>query len=348
MEQDQLDSIASPLFEAMTLSNWNNLSLDSIEAHLQRLLAQLANSLLENFILPNRIAEIQRQVEAASLLCCECGSKWQTHKLNQLIHPKTLFGNRIAIFRTQYYCPTCQTYLSVADQVLELPSHQMTPRLASVVAFCGASWSYALTSAFLEFLLGVEVSDKTVERFAKDEQQMPAPLPQEPLKEPPCIVTADGVLIRGRKKDSLLEMKVASFFSQVVEGSHNRRQVQDASFVASAAQEWREFVSCVSEEANRQGLSGWEEVEFVSDGAEGIWQMQEMVFPRAKKRLDLYHSKCKVGERIKQAYRGSAKKEEIEERVEGYIEKGMIDEAINYLKPVHNSEAGFSGLFEAG
>jgi hypothetical protein len=165
-------------------------------------------------------------------------------------------------------------------------------------------------------------------------------LPPAPLAKPPGVVTADGVLIHGRKKDAWLEMKVASFFSHLVEGSGGRRAVQDASFVASAGREWQGFVAPVTAEAFRRGLSGWEEVEFVSDGAEGIWQLQEMVFPKARKRLDLYHSKCKIGERVKQAYAGSAKRQAIEEAVQAYFEKGLVEEAIRYLKRRRPRAAG--------
>lgn len=332
MEQNHLHSIASSLFDAMDDSTWKDQSLDAIEGAVQRLLAQLGTTLLEDFLLPKRIADLEQQVDDGHLFCPDCGGCWRLHKRQQHRHLKSLFAGRVRLTRSQYVCRSCQHYRCVADEGLQLPAHQMTPRLATLTALCGASWSYPLGAAFLNFLLGVEIADKSVELVTKDARLAPAELAPQALAKPPGVVTADGVLIHGRKKDSWLEMKVASFFSHVVEVSDSRRAVQDASFVASAVQEWRDFVGAVTQEAKRRGLSGWESVEFVSDGAEGIWQLQEMIFPNAQRRLDLYHSKCKIGERLKQAYAGSAKKKSIEEAVQGYFEKGLVKESIAYLK----------------
>ena len=332
MEQNQLHSIAQSLFDAMAESTWKDQSLDAIEGHVQSLLAQLGNTVMERLILPKRIQEIEQQVNDGRRRCPTCDVAFQRHKAKQVRHLKTLFGNRLTLTRTQFCCPSCRTYPAIADAVLGLGSHQMTPRLATVTALCGASWSYAVASAFVDFLLGVEVCDKTVELITKDQTGTVEVLPKERLQQPPGVVTADGVLIHSREKDRWLEMKVASFFSQVATVSRGRRQVLDASFVGSAVPQWREFVGAVTKEAERRGLSGWEPVEFVSDGAEGIWQLQEMIFPQAKKRLDLYHSKCKIGERMKQAYGGSPKKEAIEEQMQEYLEKGMVEEAMSYLR----------------
>src|SRR5262249_23740844 len=255
---------ARSLFAAMAVSSWQEQSLEAIEGEVQRLLAQLGTCLLENFILPKRVAAIEQDVEAGQRGCAHCQARLRRHKQGQAIHPKTLFGTRLTLTRTQYYCRSCQRYATVADQELGLSSHQMTARLATVVALCGASWSYPVASAFLAFLLGVEVADKTVELVTKDQALLPAELPAAPLAQPPGVVTADGALIQGRKKDAWLEMKVASFFSQTVALSQGRRAVQDASFVASAVREWREFVEPVTAEAFRRGLSGWEAVDFVS------------------------------------------------------------------------------------
>ncbi len=160
----------------------------------------------------------------------------------------------------------------------------------------------------------------------------PATLELDPLDNPPGVVTMDGVLVRSRNKDEWLEMKVASLFSNVAEISKNRREVLDASFVAAASREWKEFVQPVSEEAERAGLNFREAVEFVADGAEGIWNLQQTVFPYAKPRLDLYHSKCKVGERINQAYKRNPKRDHHEEKLQGCLDKGLVDEAISYIK----------------
>lgn len=142
----------------------------------------------------------------------------------------------------------------VADSVLGFVGHRMTPRLAIITALCGASWSYEVASAFLDFLLGVSVSAKTVENVSCDERLQPAPLDTDPLDCPPGAVGMDGVLVRAREKGRWLEMKVGSFFSQVAEISKNRREIRDASFVSSSVQKWEDFEEPVTREAERRAL----------------------------------------------------------------------------------------------
>jgi len=331
MEHDTLHSISGLLFQAMDFSSFNDKALDQIELDCQNLVSQIANTLMQDFILPKRIRDIHRSVESGQTLCLSCHSQLQLHKRDQAIHPKTIFGSKITIVRNQYYCRQCDNYQMAADQQLQLVSRQMTPRLALIVSLCSASWPYQVASAFLSFLFGVRVCAKTCENLIKDEQLQTQQLEADPLDLPPGVVTMDGILVRGRKADSWLEMKVASFFSNVVEVSRDRREVMDSSFVAGAMADWKDFVGPVTEEAQRRGLEMTEEVEFVADGAEGIWQLQQTVFPYARPRLDLYHSKCKVGERTKQAYKRNPKRDEHEQHLQECLQQGLVDEAISYI-----------------
>ena len=331
MEPNTMHSIAGLIFEAMDFSSCKDKSADELELLAQQAVSQLAAVLLQDFILPSRIAEIQKSVDAGLLRCSSCDSQLQLHKQNLSLHPKTIFGSKITIQRNQYHCSSCNSYPIRADEALDLPARQMTPRLALVTALCGASWPYQVASAFLSFLLGVSLSAKTVELVTKDEQMQAAELDSDPLDRPPGVVCADGVLLRGRKADEWLEMKVCSMFSNVAEVSKDRKEVMDASFVASACRQWKEFVEPVTAEAQRRGLVGTEAVEFVSDGAEGIWSLQQMVFPYARPRLDLYHAKCKISERTNQAYFDNPSRKKHQKQLQGCLEQGQIEEAITYI-----------------
>ena len=208
----------------------------------------------------------------------------------------------------------------------------MTPRLAIVTALCGASWSYQVASAFLDFLLGVRVCAKTVENVRCDERLQPSPLDADPLDCPPGVVGMDGVLVRGRHRDQWLEMKVGSFFSNVAEVSQNRRQILDASFVAGAMQKWEEFEEPVTREAFRRGLTCSEEVEFVALCAAGIRSLQAVVFPSARRRLDKFHLQEKIYERTEQAYEENRAKPKHQQVLLDYVDEGMVAEAVSYIK----------------
>ena len=340
MELNDLKPIAENLFHIMPENEYQTKDAADLEVAVQVLVNQLAAVLMQDFVVPARIKQIHAEVAAGSLLCPHCEQSLRLHKPDQPIHLKTIFGHPITLSRHQYFCPACRTYSSVADSQLGLIGRQMTPRLALVVALCGASWSYAVASAFLDFLLGVDVSPKTVELVIADERVQQEKLPAEPLAQPPGVSGCDGVLIRGRGRDQRLEMKVGCFFSQVSQVSQSRSEVLDASFVASACEQWKEFVPAVTEEAFRRGLDCTEEIEFVGDGAEGIWSLQEMVFPYAKTRLDWYHAKKKISHRSGQAYKYNPAKEKHREALTGYLASGEVDEAVSYISK-HNPRKGW-------
>lgn len=332
MEPDAVNSIANLIFNAMDTSSWKQKSADQIELFVQQLLSQIANSLMQDFLFPALVDDIQRQVESLQVGCPQCNSPLRLHKRNCSIHPKTIFADKITITRNQYYCGNCDAYLLVADSHLDLVSRHLTPRLALIVALCGASWSYPVAAAFLCFLFGVQLSEKTIENVTTDERLLPQALEEDPLDKPPGVVAMDGVLIRGREKHRWLEMKVGSFFSQVVEVSKDRKEVMDASFVASSCEEWKDFVGPVTQEAERRGVGPTSEIEFLSDGAEGIWSLCEMVFPYARARLDLYHGKRKISQRTRQAYKDNESKKRHQEKLQEMFSKGLIDEAVIYLQ----------------
>lgn len=340
MELNDLKPIAEKLFQIMPEADFISKDASDIEVAVQVIANRLASVLMQDFVFPARIEQIHSEVAAGSLRCQDCNRRLQLHKQDQLLHLKTIFGKEIGLSRHQYFCPDCQTYPSLADSQLGLIGRKMTPRLALVVALCGASWSYAVASAFLDFLLGVEVSTKTVELVTADERVKQAALPEEPLDQPPGVTGCDGVLIKGRCQDQWLEMKVGCFFSSVSPVSESRSEVLDASFVASADEHWKAFVPVVTEEAFRRGLDCTEEIEFVGDGAEGIWSLQEMVFPYAKTRLDLYHAKKKISQRTGQAYKHNPAKEKHREALYNYLESGEVGEAVSYLSK-HNPRKGW-------
>lgn len=136
-----------------------------------------------------------------------------------------------------------------------------------------------------------------MEHVSRAARVQPKPLPANPLHEPPGVLGIDGVLVRGRKQDQWLAMKVASFCSKVGEISEHRREISDASFVAGARQKWEQCAEPVRREAERRRLTCRQAVEFVAGGAAGIWSLQEGVFPYAGPRLEELHLKEQIYQR---------------------------------------------------
>lgn len=340
MEHIDLKPIAEKLFLIMPQDDLISHDASDLELSVQSLVNQLASILLQDYLLPAALNQIQSEVDLGSIACADCNNQLHLHKTDQNLWLKTIFGQKITFSRNQYHCPNCHLYPYVADSHLRLIGRRMTPRLALVAALCGASWSFEVASAFLDFLFGVEVSARTVEDVTADERVKQEALAVDQLDHPPGVTGLDGVLIRGRKEDQWLEMKVGCFFSNVIEVSQGRSEVLDASFVASSVEEWKEFVPIVTEEAFRRGLDCTEEIEFIADGAEGIWSLQEMVFPYARTRLDMFHAKKKISQRTGQAYKNNAAKEKHRETINKHLEKGEVEEAISYISK-HNPRNGW-------
>lgn len=332
MELPELAAVAAQIFEMLPVERWEGKSAEELEAGVQQIVNQLGAYLLMEHLLPARIQELEQKIEVGQLRCRQCGRRLQVHRRGAVIHPQTIFGQRGELRRTQYYCPECESYEVVADRALGFLDRQLTPRLAVVTALCGASWSYPVAAAFLEFLLQVKLCAKSVANLTRDARLLPAPLAPDPLDQPPGVVQMDGVVVRGRKKDAWLEMKVGAFYSQVVEVSPTRREILDASFVGSACQQWQEFEAPVTREAARRGLDCSEAVEFVADGGRGIWSLQETVFPHARTRLDQFHLKCKVSERSAQIWPQAQVQEQRQADLQAQLERGEVAAALAYLR----------------
>jgi hypothetical protein len=182
MELEKLDTIVHQLFEILPESLWRGKGVDEIEGELQKVMSQLGNRVMGQHVMAARITELEREVEEG-VRRCECGGRYQVHKRQVKIHPKSVFGTQ-EVTRTQYVCTECGQYEVVADRVLGVESPRMTPRLATMVALCGASWSYPVASAFLTFFLGVEVCAKTVCNLICSEATKPLPRPLTRSRRP--------------------------------------------------------------------------------------------------------------------------------------------------------------------
>jgi hypothetical protein len=130
MEHQLLTQIASNLFENIPVELWHDKSAEEIEVEVQQLVNQVANILLGEFILPERIAQIEERVAEGHTVCAACQQPLRLHKQATTTHAKTIFGGQIELARNQYWCPHCDSYEMVADRVLGFVGHRMTPRFS--------------------------------------------------------------------------------------------------------------------------------------------------------------------------------------------------------------------------
>ena len=92
MEQDQMEQLAATFFEMIPLEDWQGQNADSIEQRLQQRVMELGRLVLEKQILPQRVTEIEPQVQEGTLRCPLCESPDQSHKRRVKLTLKSLFG----------------------------------------------------------------------------------------------------------------------------------------------------------------------------------------------------------------------------------------------------------------
>ena len=127
MERQLLTEIAGKLFENIPLALWQDKCAEEIEVEVQQLVNQLATILSGEFILPERIAQIEERVAEGDMVCAACQHPYQHHKEAATTHAKTIFGGQSELARNQYWCPHCASDEMVADRVLGFVGHRMTP-----------------------------------------------------------------------------------------------------------------------------------------------------------------------------------------------------------------------------
>src|ERR1700754_3018044 len=99
MEPFNLHSIADSLFNAIDFSSFSDSSLDQIELLTQNLVSVVANTLLQDFILPKIISDLHLSISNGQTLCRDCQGLLRLHKTDQSIHIKTIFGSEISLSR---------------------------------------------------------------------------------------------------------------------------------------------------------------------------------------------------------------------------------------------------------
>lgn len=104
---------------------------------------EVATVVLDEFILPAPVAQIEESVASGEQVCAGCQQPLQLHKRGVSTHVKTIFGSSIELCRHQYYCPGCESYEMVSDSILGFVGQRMTPRLRFLVYLRAISSSFA-------------------------------------------------------------------------------------------------------------------------------------------------------------------------------------------------------------
>ena len=281
-------------------------SLSEMERNIRQMLLKLGQFLLSAWL---ALQENGYPVETRS--CPHCGGQ-ATYQFKRSALLLTILG-QVEYNRAYYLCAACQQGHYPLDQQLGLRPGQISAELESLTGMTGAQLPFGQSSQLFEALTLVSVSDHTVAKATQaiggevqsqeaewiaqsrdevwlQEQQRLALHPQRLYG----ALDAAKVHIRGEKEHPWRDLKVGAWFTTTVEPPQ------------SPDDDWEIHATdinyyCDICEASRFGELLWatgcqrqaqlvQELIFLGDGAEWIWNPVQEHYPEAVQIVDWFHA----------------------------------------------------------
>ena len=225
----------------------------------------------------------------------------------------------VKISRPYYLCPNCHEGQFPADVELDIADTELSPGVRRMQALVGQDASFNHGRQQLNFLAGIEVTTKSVERTAeaiggdiaaREQQerhrarQLDLPIiVGEPV--PILYIEMDGTGVPVVKKETIgrpgktegqsahtREVKLGCVFTQTswnAEGYAMRDP--DSTTYVGAIETAEEFGMRIYTEAWQRGWSRAAKKVVLGDGAEWIWNLADQHFPGALQIVDLFHAR---------------------------------------------------------
>jgi len=242
---------------------------------------------------------------------CHCGHRAE-YKWRRSGHFYTIYG-KIMLKRPYYLCPNCRHGCYPLDQQLGLKPNQFTPELSRLVAMTGVGMPFMAGRDLFEELTQVSVSDQAMgkatqqvgETVAKEEQIWQEKAEDEAFllqqkreaRRPRRLygsMDAVKVHIRGDEEHGWRDLKIGAFYEargcppSKPDGKWGIR-AENMHYFADICQA-KEFAPLVWGHGVKQSAQLADELIFVGDGAEWIWNIVEEKFPKAIQILDWFHA----------------------------------------------------------
>lgn len=248
---------------------------------------------------------------------CPCGQKarYREMRSRRLL---TAVGE-IEFLRPWYLCPQCHHGQCPADAALDIEKGDLSPGVRRMLALIGSEAPFEHGRQQMEFLAGLTVTAKAVERTAEAiggniaqgergeiQRAMQLDLPVvvgQPIRI--LYVQMDGTGVPVVKKETAgrqgktngqpahtREVKFGCAFTQTTWDKEGYPIRDPASTTYTGAIENAEdFGKRIYLEAWKRGWSRAEKKVVVGDGAEWIWNLADLHFPGAVQIVDLYHAR---------------------------------------------------------
>ncbi|MDX1523597.1 MAG: ISKra4 family transposase [Anaerolineae bacterium] len=318
-------------------------SLSEMERQIRQMLLKLGQFLLGAWL---RMLVEPYPVEKVS---CSCGgeAEYQFNRSGTLL---TLVG-QIEYKRPYYLCGSCQKGLYPLDRKLGLRPGQISAELESLSGMTGAQLSFGQGSQLFEALtlislsnhslakatqaIGSEVQAQEKEWVAQSQDEGWLQRQDRLADRPKRLygsLDAAKVHIRGEEEDPWRDLKVGAWFTTTAKPPQQpdedwKIEADEISYYCDVL-EAKEFGHLLWATGCQRHAQGAEELIFLGDGAEWIWNLVQEHYPEAIQIVDWFHATEYIAPVANAAFTDKDNRQSWSEQVRTDLWEGKLDEVI--------------------
>jgi hypothetical protein len=315
--------------------------LEALEFAVRDCMHHLGGSLLEQFL---------NTEWTDTVGCVRCEQQHASRPMGKREKKILTVLGEIRLERDYFHCARCQEGRIPKDEELDIVGSSFSPGVRRMLARVGSKESFEEGRQDLDFLAGIVVTSKQVERIAEQvgeeaekrnlqdrEDLQAATLPIMKPTGPTLYIAMDGTGIpmvreelQGREGKQgpakTREAKLGCVFTQTKLDEEGRPiRDEDSTTYCGAIESAEPFATRIHMEAMRRGAGLAQRVVVVGDGAPWIWNIAENYFPQAIFIVDLFHARQRIADVSKLLFPGnSTKMDRWKEDQSQLLDQGLI------------------------
>jgi hypothetical protein len=281
-------------------------SLSEIERNIREMLLKVGQFLLTTWLAMQSSKYPEKEIEC---IYCSAEAEYQYQRPGTLL---TIIG-QVSYKRAYYVCPYCHQGHYPLDKRLGLRPGQISAELENLSGMTGAQMPFEKGSQLFEALTLVSLSDHSIAKatqamgfevqvqeaeWQEQSQNENWLQEQERIAERPKRIygamDAAKVHIRGENEDPWKDLKVGAWFTTTAKPPQNpdedwKIEAQEMSYYCDIlpAQQFGDLLWATG--CQRQAQLA-EELIFLGDGAEWIWNLVSRHYPHAIQIVDWFHA----------------------------------------------------------
>jgi len=324
-------------------------SMSAMERRTREMLLKLGQFLLKAWL------AMQEEQYPAKTIACACGgqAEYEFKREGTLL---TLV-NQVKYRRAYYLCPSCHQGQYPLDDKLGLRPGQMSAELESLGGMTGVQLPFGQGSDLFEALTLIALSDHSLAKASQaigaevqvqEQEWMAQSRDEEWLQEQDRVaeqpqrlygaLDAAKVHVRGEEEHSWRDIKVGAWFTTTAEPPQRPEEewqirATDISYYCDIlpAQQFGHLVWATG--CQRQAQLA-QELIFLADGAEWIWNLVEEYYPDAVQIVDWFHATEYIAPVANLAFSKQEQRQAWIDKVRTWLWEGKLEDVIQAFEPL--------------